>query len=228
MLELAAVGSALARPLVAVAILLWGSGLAAPLVALAVAGATALALAPAAWHSLRAGPAALAAAPLGLAHEVARGVGLGALALAPLWAAKVAAGWAGAALYDSPRASEPLRALYVLAAGAAFLAVDGPVLVTAALQASYHAAPLGTPLGLGGVVETLAWWAGHAVRLAAPIAVAAALAQLSWAAAQRAAAATAESLPRATVAPAVVLVLVAALLPLLAGALAALWREALR
>lgn len=227
MAELAAVGSAVARPLVAVAVLLWGSGLAAPLVAVAVAGAAALAVAPAVWPWLLARPAG-SSAELMLAYEVVRGVGLGALALAPLWVAKVAAGWVGAALYDSPRASEPLRALYVLTAGAAFLAVDGPVLVAAALEASYRTAPPGAPLALGSAVEALAWWAGHAVRLAAPLVVAAALAQLCWAAAQRAAAATAESLPRALVAPTLVLVAVAALLPLLAGALVALWRAALQ
>lgn len=227
MLDLAAVGSVLARPLVAVAVLLWGSGLAAPLVSLVVAGAAAMAVAPAVWPSLLARPPGSSAWLL-LASEAVRGVALGALALAPLWAAKAAAGWTGAALYDSPRSSEPLRALYVLTAGAAFLAVDGPVLVAAALEDSYRAAPLGAPLALGSAVDALAWWAGHAVRLAAPLVIAAALVQLTWAAAQRAAAVTAESLPRALIAPSVVLVSVAALLPLLAGALAALWREALQ
>jgi flagellar biosynthesis protein FliR len=219
----------LARPAAAILVLAWASGALPPLAALAVAATVALSLAffqlPA--LTLEGAWALTQSAPQALAFELVRGVALGLGAAAPLWAAITAGGWAGQRWRLGGDAS-PVTALYAAMLGVAFVAVDGPVLVCAALARSYAAAPLGAPLLASGLdVMAVAGWLETAVRLCLPLLGAVAVAELAVAAATRAGAAVAVAWPSAVLAPALVLLVTAPLVPLLIGALAAAVRRGL-
>jgi type III secretory pathway component EscT len=214
-----------ARPAVAILVLLWASAVVPSFAGLAVASAVtwfaapfAVSSAPAAW---------LAASPSGLLVEVVRGAALGLAAAAPLWAASTAGGWAGQR-WRGAGAGSPMTALYAAMLGVAFLAVDGPALVCAALVKSYAAAPLGAPLAAGGLeLAGAAGWVVTAVRLSLPVLLAVAIAELGVAAGTRAAGAAAGAWPSAALAPAVVLLITAPLVPLLVAAMAAALRGGL-
>jgi type III secretory pathway component EscT len=222
----------LARPAAALLVLLWASGALSWLSwlgSLAVAAVLSLAVA---W--LVAPPfflGALAAplepsAPL-YAVELWRGAALGLGAAAPIWAARTAGGWAGQR-WQIGGGPSPIAALYAALLGVAFVAVDGPVLVCAALAHSYEGAALGAPiLARGFELAGVGRWLGAAVQLGLPVLAAVAVAELAMAAAARAGGAAASAWPTSAIAPALVTLLLAPMVPLLVGALIALVRRGL-
>ncbi len=226
----------LARPAAAILVLSWASGALPPLAALAVAATTALSIAffeaPTALAGGLGWLTTTASLPQLLLGELARGAALGLGAAAPLWAALTAGGWAGQRWRQGGAAS-PVTALYGAMLGVAFVAVDGPVLVCAAIARSYQAAPLGAPFLSAGPdmmasvmpdVMGVARWLATAVRLSLPLLAAVAVAELAVAAAARAGAAAAVAWPTSVLAPALVLLVTAPLVPLLVGALIAALR----
>lgn len=217
--------SLVARPAVAMLVLLWASGVVPSLAGLAVTSAVALFAAP---FALDSAPGALhAASPMALLVEGLRGAALGLGAAAPLWAALTAGGWAGQR-FRAAGAPSPMAALYAAMLGVAFVAVDGPALMCAAIARSYQAAPLGAPLSLGALeLAAAASWVATAVRLCLPVLLAVAVAELGVAAATRAAGAAAVAWPTAALAPALVLLVATPLVPLLVAALASAVRRGL-
>jgi type III secretory pathway component EscT len=238
-----------ARPMAAVLVVVWASGVLPPLAGLAVAAAVALFTAPLALGDASsllglggAGAAALGAldqlrrlSPAAVIAEAVRGGMLGLAAVAPLWAARTAGLWAGQRWrLGAASSASPVAALYAAMLGVAFVAVDGPVLVCAAIARSYQAAPLGSALAIGlfdggmlASVLSIAFWIATAVRLCLPLLLAVAVAELAVTAATRAGAAAAVAWPSAVLAPALVLLVTAPLVPLLVGALAIALRRGL-
>ncbi|MEZ4358889.1 MAG: flagellar biosynthetic protein FliR [Kofleriaceae bacterium] len=210
-----------ARPAAAVLVLLWATSVVPPLTSIAVAAAVTAFCAPFAVGTAVAASSSSAAA----LAELGRGAVLGLGAAAPVWAALTAGRWAGERLRLGGGRS-PVTALYAAMLGVAFVAVDGPALLCAALAKSYATAPAAAPWTLdalrwGAVAE----WLAVAVRLALPILLTVAVAELAVAAAQRAGAATAAWWPASAAAPTIVLLITAALVPLLVAAMATALRH---
>lgn len=228
-LGLVGLAAAVARPVVAVAVLAAGSRVLPPLAGAAVTVAVALWSAPLAtggqWSALAGLP------PEALAVELVRGLLLGLGALAPLWAAHTAGLWAGQRWrLGGASSASPVAALMTALFGVAFVAVDGPALLCAAIARSYAAAPLGAPLQAAALAShafAVAEWLAAAVRLSLPILLTVAVAELAVAAATRAAAATAVAWPSSVVAPTLALWIAAPMVPLLVGAMATLLRRGL-
>jgi type III secretory pathway component EscT len=207
------------RPLVAVLLLLWLTSVVPRLAAIAVAAAVCCFAAPIAMASWPVGTWQGADLQRVVGVELVRGVSLGLAAAAPLWAAATAGRWAGASWRGG--GGVPISSLYLAMVGVAFIAVDGPVLVCAAISRSYATAAVGAPLLDGGwkLAAMVGWWS-TAVRLALPIALTFAVAELAAAAAARVAAAVAVAWPTSALAPAVVLLVTAPMVPLLLAAFA--------
>jgi type III secretory pathway component EscT len=216
---------ALLRPVLAVLVVLWATSAVPQIAAIAVASAVALFVAPVALSSaaqhtfdVQHGMAQ------GALAELIRGAGLGLAAAAPWWAAATAGRWAGLSWRSDSRAP-PVSLLYGAMMGVAFVAVDGPLLVCAAIARSYAIASVGAPVRAADLdLAALAAWLGVAVRLALPLALATAVAELSVAAATRAAAGVSVAWPTAVIAPTLVLLVTAPMLPLLVAAFAELIR----
>lgn len=229
----------LARPAAALLILLWGSGalswmswLGSLAVAAVLSVSVAWLVAPPLAFVLPGLPGLL---PVGVAEpeaahfavEILRGAALGLGAAAPIWAARTAGGWAGQR-WQLGGGPSPVAALYAALLGVAFVAVDGPILLPAALARSYDLAALAAPLEAASLdVISIGRWLGAAVQLGLPVLAAVALAELSLAAATRAGGAAAAAWPTSAIAPALVTLLLAPLVPLLTGALIALVRRGL-
>lgn len=237
-----------ARPMAAVLVLVWGSGVVPPLAGLAVAAAVALFTAPLALAEASrlvgldggvavSALAVSALAPAAVIGEALRGAMLGLAALAPLWAARTAGLWAGQRFrLGAASSASPVAALYAAMLGVAFVAVDGPVLVCAAIAHSYQTAPLGAAWALGAgpggldvsaALFSIGTWIATATRLCLPLLLAVGVAELAVAAATRAGAAAAIAWPGAVLAPALALLVTAPLVPLLVGALAVAVRRGL-
>lgn len=224
---------AVARPVAAVSVLALGSRVLPPLASAAVTIAVALWGAPlavgGAWEGLfgLSWPAFVVL----LASELARGALLGIGGVAPLWAAHSAGLWTGQRwrLGGASRGS-PVAALVTAMFGVAFVAVDGPALICAAIAKSYAVAPMGAPLELARLetsVLAIAEWLAAAVRLSLPVLLTVAVAELATAVATRAGAAAAIAWPSSAIAPTVALWIVAPMVPLLVGAMVSLIRRGL-
>ncbi len=232
----------LARPAAALLVVLWGSGALSSLswlgslaVAAVLSVSVAWLVAPPLAFLLPGLPGLPGLLPPGVvepaaphfAVEILRGAALGLGAAAPIWAARTAGGWAGQR-WQLGGGPSPIAALYVVLLGAALVAVDGPILLTAALAKSYDLAALAAPLWVASFdVSAAGHWLGAAAQLGLPVLAAVALAELSLAAATRAGGAAAAAWPTSAIAPALVTVLLAPLVPLLTGALIALVRRGL-
>lgn len=225
----------LARPAAALLVVLWGSGALSWmswLGSLAVAAVLSLSVAwlvapPLAFVLPVSLPGLAFPSAQHFAVEILRGAALGLGAAAPIWAARTAGGWAGQR-WQLGGGPSPIAALYAALLGLAFVAVDGPILLTAALARSYDTAALGAPIWAASFdVSAVGRWLGAAVQLGLPVLAAVALAELSLAAATRAGGAAAAAWPTSVIAPALVTLLLAPLVPLLTGALIALVRRGL-